>query len=544
MSVRQRVSGGFRAWSMVLLLLIVTPALLQAQSTNKKNNTSTSVKPATAPHPAPPVQRQQQVYQPRNTTGNNTAGNNVNRSIHTNTAVNGSTNNNRNTGTLNRNTTVNSGNTRGNNSYSTNKGNTATSTTSNRTSVNTTGRNATNNTVSNKTVTGSNSNMRTRTVTTTHTETTTVHKTMMYKGHPAEIQFRGNHPTRIKTQGMEIRRTLHNERRIERPYGNGRVVVVGRGHGFYERPYIHGYIQRTYFVGGRRYAYAYRTYYWHGARYYRYAPAFYYHPAFYGWAYRPWVAPVYWSWGWGPSPWFGYYGYYFAPAPYYPNASLWLTDYLLAENLRLSYEAQLENAQPGPPPEPAEGSVVLTPEVKEAIAQEVRAQLEAEQQAASAPRGAAMQPTGDDIQAPPALDPRQRTFVVASSLDVTDANQQECTLTAGDVIIRTGEPDGDNVNVLVQASKQKDCPAGSTATVQVSDLQEMHNHFREQIDTGLQTLAAKQGQNGLPQAPDTGTINGEVAPPAPDNNVGNQVQQAESDADDAEKQASSGPEPK
>ena len=29
----------------------------------------------------------------------------------------------------------------------------------------------------------------------------------------------------------------------------------------------------------------------------------------------------------------------FAPYPVYPYASLWLTDYLIAENLRLAYEA-------------------------------------------------------------------------------------------------------------------------------------------------------------------------------------------------------------
>jgi len=55
-------------------------------------------------------------------------------------------------------------------------------------------------------------------------------------------------------------------------------------------------------------------------------------PRFYVWAYNPWARPVYWSWGWGRAPWF--YGGYFAPAPYYVSASLWLTDFIIAENLR------------------------------------------------------------------------------------------------------------------------------------------------------------------------------------------------------------------
>ncbi|HEY6347965.1 MAG TPA: hypothetical protein VI636_01020 [Candidatus Angelobacter sp.] len=538
MNLRQWFTRYLKQASIILLLLFVTPALLVAQNKDKKSNNSAPSKPA--PHPAPQAQRQ--VYQPHNNTTNSTSRNTVNRSVTrtTGTGVNGNVTNSRNTG-VNKNTTVNSTNSRGNNQYGNNKGNVVGSATTGKNSVNTGGHIGANNSGSNRVVAGGNSNVRPGAVgSTNHTQTAIIHKTMTFKGRPADIQVRGGRIAHIHTQGMEIHRTLHNERRIDRVYGNGRVVVVGRGHGFYERPYVHGYIQRTYFVGGRRYAYAYRTYYWGGRPYYRYAPGFYYHPLFYGWAYRPWVTPVYWSWGWGPSPWYGYYGYYFAPAPYYPSASLWLTDYLLAENLRLSYEAQSQNSQPGPPPQEEEGAVVLTPEVKEAIAQEVRAQLEAERQAAAASGGTAAQPAGDDIQAPPALDPKHRTFVVSGSLDVTGANEQECSLTAGDVIVRTGDPDGDRVNVLVQASKKGDCEAGSTATVQVADLQEMHNHFREQIDAGLQTLAEKQGHNGLPSAPDTGTTRGEIAPPAPDSGVDSQLQKTESEADDAEKQASPG----
>ena len=51
-----------------------------------------------------------------------------------------------------------------------------------------------------------------------------------------------------------------------------------------------------------------------------YAPAYYYAPAFYGWAYNPWPAPIAYSWGFAAVPWYGYYGGYFTPWPVLPPA--------------------------------------------------------------------------------------------------------------------------------------------------------------------------------------------------------------------------------
>src|SRR5262249_40516574 len=110
-----------------------------------------------------------------------------------------------------------------------------------------------------------------------------------------------NRVREIKTRDLTIRRTITGTRRVERVYPGGRrVVVVGRGRGFTERPYrtvgTRVYIQRTYIIGGRPYAYAYRTYYWGGAPYYWYVPRYYYRPVFYGWVFNPWVTPVYYNW--------------------------------------------------------------------------------------------------------------------------------------------------------------------------------------------------------------------------------------------------------
>jgi hypothetical protein len=121
------------------------------------------------------------------------------------------------------------------------------------------------------------------------------------------------------------------------------------------------------------------------------------------------------------------------------------------------------------------------------------------------------------ITPPPAFDPAQRTFVVDSDVTVV-ANGQECGLTSGDVITRlTDTPDADQtVSASVSATKKGDCASGQTVAVKVDDLQEMYNHFQENITNGMGELAKKQGTNGMPGAPDTGTQAGAVTPPPPD----------------------------
>lgn len=351
----------------------------------------------------------------------------------------------------------------------------------------------------------------------------------------------------IHGHGVEIHRDFHGDRRFVATHNGRRVVGYGRGRGFTERAYLRRggrvYVQRTYIYGGRRYAYAYRSYYYHGIGYYGYAPAFYYHPVFYGWAFNPWVSPVYYRWGWYGDPWYRGYGYYFTPYPVYPSASLWLTDYLLAENLRLAYEARAnaeaaasEQAYDAPPQ--GGGQVALSPEVKQMIANEVQRQLAEERAAAAQPapgpqaQGGSSQPLEE---APAALDPNQRVFIVASNVDLV-GEAGECAVTAGDVLLRTGTaPDANNrIAVSVVSSKQGDCPSNTNSDVEVTELQEMHNQFREKLDSGLKTLADNQGKNGLPKAPDTGTTAGEVPPPTADSDADAELQNQQKNADQEE----------
>jgi hypothetical protein len=362
--------------------------------------------------------------------------------------------------------------------------------------------------------------------------------------------------------GMVINHGAHGERRFEshRP-GGGRVVGYGHGRGYAERSYYRGgrpYMRRTYAYGGRRYAYAYRGYYYHGARYYGYVPAYYYAPGFYGWAYNPWAAPVAFGWGWGGSPWYGYYGYYFTPAPFYATPALWLTDYMIAANLQAAYDARAAaNVNAAAADEQAAantgdgggagGPVTLSPEVKQQIADEVRAQLAAERDAAAHPEPAGVvtsalpaggaEQTGPD-EVPASLDPAHRTFVVSDVLSETTAEGTECSLSPGDVLTRIQDtPDANqSVKVLVASSQKNDCGSGSQVAVAVADLQEMQNAFRAKISEGLGKLAENQGKNGLPAGPAAGAKPNPAGQAQPDLTIDADLQAQQNDASQAEKE--------
>jgi hypothetical protein len=366
----------------------------------------------------------------------------------------------------------------------------------------------------------------------------------------------------INRDGMQIHNNLRGGRTVVGMHNGARVVTTGRRGGYVQRAYItrggHSYYSRTYYYHNEYHVAVYRSYYYGGYNYYGYYHPYWYHPAFYGWAYNPWPAPVYWGWGWGGAPWYGYYGPYFAPYPVYPSAAFWLTDYLISANLQAAYAAQAEaaaeaggaaqNAAPAdnqvasngmPPVAPGE-QVALSPEVKEAIAEEIKSQIaaaksESGQDGNSSGGGQSTAASREEV--PPALDPAHRTFVVSSDLDVL-ADGEECSLTQGDVLTRlTDTPDGDQkVNVSVASSKKGDCAAGKTVAVAVDDLQEMHNHFQEQIEEGMKALAAKQGTGGLPKSPDTGTTASNVPPPAPDKSAAQAISDQQKAADQTESQ--------
>ena len=361
----------------------------------------------------------------------------------------------------------------------------------------------------------------------------------------------------INRDGMQINHGINGSRTVVSYHNGARVVTTGRNAGYIQRPYVtrggNTYVSRTVVVNNVTYTRVYRSYSYGGyCCYYGYHPVYYYAPVYYGWAYNPWPAPVYYSWGWGPAPWYGYYGGYFAPYPVYPSAAFWLTDYLIAANLQAAYQARAAAAADNSrddqqPSQPSgndnsgsnSGQVTLTPEVKEAIAEEVKAQLAAQQAAAQQASAGTNQtsPSTPSQEVPAALDPGHHTFIVASDLTVSSSGQ-ECQLTAGDVIKRSSDtPDEDRkVTAVVSASKKSDCAVGQEIAIGVDDLQEMHNKFEEQLDNGMKDLSEKQGQKGIPKAPDTKTTPSDVPPPAPDNNAAKTLQEQQSAADQSEAQ--------
>jgi len=373
------------------------------------------------------------------------------------------------------------------------------------------------------------------------------HTVSLRNGGTATVNSNGNVRS-IQTSGMTINHGAQGQRQIVTERNGQRLVSTGPNQGYSQRQYVsrngQTYVQRTYVANNVTYTRVYTSYTYSGVTYYNYVPVVYYRPAFYGWVYNPWVAPVYYSWGWYGAPWYASYGYYYAPAPVYSSPSLWLTDYLLAENLKLAYQAQANAntanqaqsnaqayAQPNTPaPQPSQrDNVALSPEVKQAIAEEVKAELAAEQAAS-----ATTQPTSlSQNQPPPALDPSHRVFVVAGNLAASSDTGQECALTSGDIITRvTDTPNKDQkVTVLITTSKKTDCATGLLLAVPVQELQEMHNHFREQVDSGLKILADSKGTGGLPAAPDTHVVNGEVPQPPPDAGIEARLQAQQFEAD-------------
>jgi len=370
---------------------------------------------------------------------------------------------------------------------------------------------------------------------------------------------RTGHVSTIHTRsGMTINHGAHGERRFDsHPRPGVRVVGYGHGRGYVEHGYYRGghpYMRRSYYYGGHRYAYAYRGYYWHGHPYYGYVPGMYFAPGFYGWAYNPWAAPVAFGWGWGGSPWYGYYGYYFNPFPVYASPAFWITDYLLAANLQAAYEARAAaraeaNADAEAEEQPASGgggAVALSPEVKQQIADEVRAQIAAQQQQAEHPEPAepvtSTPPAGggqngpDEV--PAALDPARRTFIVSAVLSESNPDGTECSLSPGDVLTRVEDnPDADqNVKVLVASSQRNDCASGSQVAVAVQDLQDMHNDFQAKISEGLGKLAENQGKNGIPAGPAAGAKPNPNGQAQPDLTVEADLKAQQDEASQAEKE--------
>jgi hypothetical protein len=348
-------------------------------------------------------------------------------------------------------------------------------------------------------------------------------------------------------RGTDIHQGLNGGRSITqvRPdhsravYQKGRASYVERQYSFHG----HDFERRSYEYEGRRYDHFYRGYRYHGMDMDVYAPSAYYSPGYYGWADRPWGAPVRYGWGWGDRPWYRHFGFFFNPYPVYPSAPYWLTDYMLANDLQASYTAQVVGGEVDGDPTAAGGAAPLTPDVKQMVADEVRSQLGIEsqqaqqnaQQQVADPGASGIAATIADVGAG-----HPHVFVVGNALDVVDSAGTECSLSDGDVLALRSAPasDATAADTVVLASKGgQECPRLDSVAVNLDDLQEMENHMRESIDQGLQQLSKNQGQGGLPAAPASAQIQPAVytsAAPPPDPNAASELQQAAQEGDQAQ----------
>ena len=365
-------------------------------------------------------------------------------------------------------------------------------------------------------------------------------------GRPGDI-----HNARL---GMDIHHNFAGGgRRIESVRPDGRRFVSERGRpGYIGRPYAfrgHDFERRAYYDHGRVYNRYYGAYGYHGYNMHVYAPGRYYPGAYYGWAYHPWGAPVRYGWGFESRPWYGYYGAYYTPYPVYASPSLWLTDYMFSQTLAAAYQARIDaGAGAGPAPAAYAGPPV-SPEAKQMIATEVQNDIALENAQATANQQQGAPDARQSSVARLMEDGKPHAFLAGREVDVVDSSGLECAITDGDVLQLTTAPGPQDAtaNVTVMASKGgKDCQRGVQVAVGIDELQEMDNHLREQVDAGLQELAAQQGKNGLPAAPAAAMAApseaaiAQVAPP-PDPNGAQELAQQDVQATQAEKEVLSAP---
>jgi len=344
--------------------------------------------------------------------------------------------------------------------------------------------------------------------------------------------------TSIHTANMDIRHRANGQRIVvAHRADNVTVVATSKKTGYIERSIVRDnrtYLQQTVIANSRIVTRTYVTYPFMNVALPHFVTPVFYSPAFYGWAFHPWLTPVPYSWVWFGAPWYAGPAPYFIATPVYPNASFWLTDYALGQTLAAGYEAQQEALadRDGGDASLDDGSnsddtgdrddssaprasvqTPITPELKVAIAEEVQRQIAADYTASANPDKAASY-----AELPSALAQPNHVFVVANTIDVTTADQQECQLQSGDVLRLTTAPSTDSplAQLRVASGRIMDCPAGIEVMVSVQDLQDMQNNLREQIASGLEMLRENQGTNGLPAAPGEALL---IPPQGPGSNL-------------------------
>jgi hypothetical protein len=336
---------------------------------------------------------------------------------------------------------------------------------------------------------------------------------------------------------------------VTRSFAGGQVQATRYGSalsGTVERTIRPGLISRT-FVGGGHvlYAHVYQRHYWHqfgrAFVYETFVPPVRFPGVYFAWALAAWPRPMSYAWGWQAQAWYPTYGSQFTPYAAYTSPDLWMTDYIIAQNMQTAYQAQpvapaAQSAQqdvpvaPAPdtsvtappaqpsdatlPPQPSDSSPAsqsnaatdapvtpppaITPEVKAQLNAQIKVQLQEQQAAAAIPVSLTSQST------PPALRPNHVFFEVVQPIDVqSDSANGHCSLNANDYIKRTGAMSNDDwmIPVVVELSRPSDCPEGLATRIGLNDLNAMENEQEAQVVAAMQAASKSMGPNGPPSGP-------------------------------------------
>src|SRR5262249_1915639 len=130
-------------------------------------------------------------------------------------------------------------------------------------------------------------------------------------------------------------------------------------------------------------------------------------------------------------------------------------------------------------------SAPMSPEVKQAIADEVHRQIDRERAEGQMGNSGSREVFADNVP---------HVFVVNAALAV-NSNAGECSIAEGDVLQMNGAPPPDSTyaQLTVLSSRGQDCRKGSTVSVWLQDLQEMQNQMVATMDRGLGDLQSRQG---------------------------------------------------
>jgi hypothetical protein len=338
------------------------------------------------------------------------------------------------------------------------------------------------------------------------------------------------------------------------PVGS-QVHVVRYGNalsGTVERTIRPGLTSRTFISGGRvLYTRAYQSHVWHqfgnAFAYETYVPAVRYPATYYAWSLAAWPHPVTYAWGWRAQPWYPTYGALLTPYPVYTSPDMWMTDYILAQGMQTTYQAQIAAPAPQPvaagaavapavdagfaapaaapvdaapvdaapvdaapddsppaprssatPPAPVALPPPITPQVKAQLNAQIKVQLQEQQAAAATPAVLTTQTT------PPALRSNHVFFQVVQPLDVpSGTGNSYCSLTPNDYIKRVGGMSADDwmIPVVVELSGPSDCPRGLRTRIGLNDLNAMENEQEAQVMEAMRAASKSMGPDGPPIGP-------------------------------------------